>query len=131
MKYKTLFRMSLKVIGVYLCALSIPHFVMGVVQVLASYSLQTAGGAGFGGMSLWSSMWLAMSSMLISPAITIVIGLYLFFRGEWIVNKAIPSNRPYCHQCGYDLSGAVTNRCPECDAPFNPEDVKPSRLTDE
>lgn len=42
------------------------------------------------------------------------IGLYLFFGGEWVVNLAIASNRPYCPECGYDLSRATGPVCPEC-----------------
>jgi predicted amidophosphoribosyltransferase len=53
-------------------------------------------------------------------------GLYLFFGGKWIVDLAIPGNRPYCQECGYDLTGAHRDRCPECDTPFRPDTVRPA-----
>jgi hypothetical protein len=31
---------------------------------------------------------------------------------------AIPSNRPYCPECAYDLTGAAVERCPEYDTSF-------------
>jgi hypothetical protein len=46
--------------------------------------------------------------------VQLLLGLYLFFGAKWIVNKAIPSNRPYCPECGYDLSKSRGDVCPEC-----------------
>jgi hypothetical protein len=57
---------------------------------------------------------------LIPSVIGLLVGLYFFFGGEWVVNKAIPGNRPYCHECGYDLTGAVGSVCNECGTPFKP-----------
>ena len=48
---------------------------------------------------------------------------YLFFGGKWIADKAIPGNRPYCHECGYDLTNAVGNVCTECGTPFRVAEV--------
>ncbi len=46
--------------------------------------------------------------------IQFVLGLYLLFSGEALVNLCIPSNRPYCPECGYELSESSQERCPEC-----------------
>ncbi|MGB7157408.1 MAG: hypothetical protein WBD40_05045 [Tepidisphaeraceae bacterium] len=35
-----------------------------------------------------------------------------------VLLKAIPGNRPYCHECGYDLTNAVGHVCVECGTPF-------------
>ena len=40
--------------------------------------------------------------------------MYLFFRGGWISDLAFPGDRPYCQECGYDLTGNASGRCPEC-----------------
>jgi hypothetical protein len=57
--------------------------------------------------------------------LSLLIGLYLFFGGKWIVNRAIPGNRPYCQECGYELTRTQSDRCPECGTSFHPEDVQP------
>ena len=48
---------------------------------------------------------------------------YLFFGGKWVADKAIPGNRPYCHECGYDLTNAAGNVCTECGTPFKPAEM--------
>jgi hypothetical protein len=56
--------------------------------------------------------WIFVQAVV--PSAQLALGLYLFFGGEWIVNRAIPSNRPYCPECGYDLSRSRREHCPEC-----------------
>ena len=111
MKYKTLFRMLLKAIGVWVVVAGIN----GTVGQLgyALYVLTDASARSMGGN------WLFVFNVL-APALQIGLGLYLFFGGKWIVDKAIPSNRPYCHECGYDLTNAAGNVCSECGTPFKP-----------
>src|SRR5512136_1500282 len=108
MKYKTAFRLLLKAIGVYMIAQSISWLVPTCCSCALAVALD--GALGFG--SDWSA-W--ESRYLVANGISLVIGLYLFFGGRRIVNRAIPSNRPYCHECGYELSGlGVDGICPEC-----------------
>ena len=118
MKYKTLFRLLLKAIGVWIVASGVQSLVAMVGVLLMQISFRRMYSSG-------TDDWYVVFNFAGSGFFT-AFGFYLFFGGKWIVDKAIPSNRPYCHKCGYDLTAAVRNRCPECDTPFKPEDVMPS-----
>lgn len=112
MKYKTAFRLALRAIGVFLIAESMPQLVAFLGSVIQSVfaSASSAIPPGFG--------WYLVGSAGGEVA-RLSIGFYLFFRGEWIVNRAIPSNRPYCHECGYELRGLpAEGACPECGTAF-------------
>jgi len=115
MRYKTAFRLGLKLIGVWMIASAVGDAgsVIGVCFELAT-SGQIVGN------------W--MLGPLLGVSGQVAVGLYLFFGGRWIVDKAIPSNRPYCHECGYELSGAAPAEgvCPECGTEYR----RPPRQSD-
>jgi len=119
-KYKTLFRLALKVMGVYLVItvlIELPWTIWYHWNQIASFPRSnTYTIAGTAPMD-----WLYTVSRPLTQLLQLGAGLYLFFGGEWIVNRAIPSNRNYCHECGYLLKELKGSRCPECDTPFQAE----------
>ena len=111
MKYKTLFRVLVKVVGVWLVAQGIASFVGGAASILATLISRPAG------------MSFPLYAFLLTPAQALAltgVGAYLFFGGGWIADLAIPGNRVYCHECGYELTAASANICPECGTVFRP-----------
>ena len=108
MKHKTLFRLLLKFLGVWLTANGIVSLVSTMTNVIAMTFFRPAG------VSYSYPYWVSLLNGLVG----IGLGLYLFFGGKRIVDLAIPGNRPYCHECGYDLTGAVGNVCNECGTAF-------------
>ena len=117
MKHKTLFRMMLKLLGLWV-------FVGGINSLVGQFAylvyLSTTNIGGPSGQAWYSMMNFA------GVIVHLGIGAYLFFGGKWIVDLAIPGNRPYCHECGYDLTNAPGHVCTECGTPFKLE-VNPAR----
>lgn len=107
MKHKTWFRLVLKAIGVLLVGLSFPAF----SQFLGYIFYMSDSTSGFPSDSAYWVVQLLYSGGVL---LQLGFGLYLFFGGAWIVNKAIPSNRAYCPECGYDLRNSPVGRCAEC-----------------
>src|SRR4051794_8870107 len=112
MRHKTLFRLLFKAIGVWIVATAAAQLAGSLSFYIGSFFLYRPGQVN---MSQGFPLYLA------APLIQMGIGAYLFFGGKWIANLAIPSNRPYCHQCGYDLTGATSDICNECGTPFRGE----------
>lgn len=108
MKYKTAFRVALKLLGVYFFIGGVQGAFVHLGQLLAMLSIR-----GFP-----NDQWWYYAITALGPLVQLGLGIYLFFGGKWIVDMAIPGNRPYCHECGYDLTGVVGNICNECGTPF-------------
>lgn len=115
MKHKTWFRLVLKAIGIFLLATGVIELVDAVTSAvgMAFYSGSFSPGSG----SFWDLQQVlayAMYSGMVGGIGRLVIGAYLLFGGAKLVNLCIPSNRPYCPHCGYDLRAVRDELCPEC-----------------
>ena len=110
MKYKTLFRMLLKVIGVWVVVNGISALLSQAGMIGYYFTNAAVRGSG---------QWFFLFNV-IGPLVQLGLGAYLFLDGKWVADKAIPGNRSYCHECGYDLTNAAGNLCSECGTPFKP-----------
>ncbi len=124
MRHKTLFRMLIKAIGVWIFVMGISDAMRNAAGIIAAWAY------GSGTLRFPEFPLMYIPVQFLSSLTQMALGLYLFFGGKWLVDRAIPGNRPYCPECGYDLTGAARNRCPECDTPFRIEDVRPRRSLD-
>ncbi|MCA9305400.1 MAG: hypothetical protein KDA16_02630 [Phycisphaerales bacterium] len=110
MTQRGLFRVLMKAVG--LCASlygGITLFGQIVVQIRHNMSVaQTFGG-------VYPEPTLAQYLVVnLVPTAYLLVGLYLFFAGRFILDLAFPRGPSRCHECGYDLSGNDTDICPEC-----------------
>ena len=112
MKHKTWFRLVLKAIGVLLIGLALPE----VATLLSKVGYRTMYGDPFGGTGTLTRPTTVYWDMVayVRAFVQLGLGLYLLFGGRWIADTAIPSTRPYCPECGYDISEATGKCCPEC-----------------
>lgn len=111
MKHNTLVRLLVKLLGVYFLA----NGVIQIVQVSTWLVAQTLRRSMPAGLD-----WSAYAVQVLTHAVSLALGCYLFFGGKWVVDKIIPSNRPYCPECCYELTGLVGERCPECGVELPP-----------
>ncbi len=112
MKHKTWFRLVLKAIGVLLIGFALP----GVATLLSKAGYHTMYRDPFAVRGVSAPDWFYWQFLAshVRDLVQLGLGLYLLFGGRWIADLAIPSNRPYCPECGYDISEATGKCCPEC-----------------
>ena len=109
MRYKTLFRLLLKFLGVWLTIQGLAQLVFAIFHLIQLGRVDESN--------------LIVNGAILSAFLLIIAGVYLFFGGRWIADKAIPGNRPYCYGCGYDLGNYVGERCPECGTPVSTDQM--------
>jgi hypothetical protein len=114
MRYKTLFRVLLKLIGVLIFVEGMFGTLSIISQLLNQWSYRGSIGPN----------WVQILLNCIYSLGKVAVGLYFFFGGAWVADKAIPGNRPYCHECGYDLTNASGTVCSECGTPMSTESLK-------
>jgi hypothetical protein len=108
MKYKTLFRIICKAMGVFFIVSGITGLIGGAGSTIVMYIQLASLSARDSDTRLWSLLSAA------GPLFELTAGIYLFFGGRRLADLAVPGNRPYCHECGYDLTSASSSVCPEC-----------------
>lgn len=122
MKHRAWFRLALKAIGVLLIgwSLSSVFLFIGMVYGLVTGSAGLENYAPSGSNTVFeSAVWFALRVVqFLSSA---MVGVYLVFGGKWLLNTIIPPDRPYCMECGYDLSHTHGAYCPECGEPCERE----------
>jgi hypothetical protein len=114
MKRKTIVRIVVKLLGVYLIAMGLPQaassFSNMLVQIVANPNANsTAFGGGF-----FDWQWMVPNTMYLIAQIG--VGVYLLFGGQFIINLIVPSNQTYCPECGYMLRKPIGAHCVECGA---------------
>src|SRR5262249_27734450 len=103
MKYKTAFRLLLQATGVLIICFNVSP----LVTSLMALAIQSSRSSGLRPSEYYVSV-------LAGSLVAMVVGCYLLGGAKWFVNRVIPSNRPYCHECGYELTGLAAGVCPEC-----------------
>jgi hypothetical protein len=106
MNYRTWFRLIIKAMGVFVIILALAKLTSNSVNLLTSFFTVIRTG-------MASPDWRYWGPMLAEPGVMIALGLYLVFRGQWIVSVCCPADR-CCRECGYNISKCQGSSCPEC-----------------
>ena len=112
MRYKSLFRVLVKVISVYLIAAGAAS-VMTVIGQISVFELAVPRMTAHSYTSN-EDYWSIFLRHGVPGLTQIIVGIALFWLTNWIANFAIPGNRVYCSECEYDLTHVFGAKCPEC-----------------
>lgn len=123
--YKPLFRAGLKLLGLFLILdavlQTIPLLVGPLYSMFAQntqFQVQT------------NELLIGLAMRNAAPLAQAAAGVYLMSnRTEWLVRLAIPTDRPRCPDCAYDLTGCESKACPECGCPILEGQVRPQPVS--
>lgn len=118
MKHKTWLRLVLKCVGVLLIGLGLPEAIRQAGVFMQLYRMHAAA-ANTGAMPAFfgpNGQGLGFVINFLAGFIQLAMGVYLFVGGRWVVDRLVPTNRPYCPNCGYPLADLKGDFCPECGA---------------
>ncbi len=117
MRYKVLFIVLLKSVGVWFIISALGTLAPAVMDVLI-FALQKheVGALEWPWSNMGLVIWLA--HYVLPGAIELVSGLYLLISGKRVADLVIARDRLICWECGYDLTGIKSTACPECGVPF-------------
>lgn len=125
MKHKTWLRLVLKCIGILLIGMGLPEAIRQSGVLVQLYRMHVSARSQ-GSMPAFfgpNGPGLGYTVNVLAGFLQVAMGTYLLLGGKWVVNGLVPSNRPYCPDCGYPLGGVQGGACPECGAaaPRQPE----------
>ncbi len=107
----TWFRLLVKGIGIVVLGMGMPELISHISSLLQSLAMAGPGGALAG--APWF-FWYTQAGFGISSLLQIAFGLYLLFRGQWLVDRCLRSVYGRCPACDYDVRGVPAVTCPEC-----------------
>ena len=102
----TWFRLLVRAIGLTFIGFALPQIITALGTIVAIAAPQS-------GYTL-SEAILDWSGHLLGFLIQLALGLYLFLRGEWVIQHSLRAVYGHCPACTYDLSGHPGPLCPEC-----------------
>lgn len=98
-------RVSLRILGVFLSATSVP----GVMWVISSSAALL-----FDRNAMMGASWYVALAHAVSSVVPLAIGIYLCFGGRLVYRMCIRGLDNCCPNCGYTFKGLTGKACPEC-----------------
>lgn len=107
------FKLLVRLIGLLLIGMGMPMFLYEVgtiaMMVVPGSPTYTSGSTRY---SL-----IAVLPALVAYGAQTAFGVYLFLKGQWVIQKIVSEIHGRCAVCGYDLKDTKAETCPECNAP--------------